>query len=239
MNDERNNKIIFDIKLIPYNQIDHEKNEYFQNYSFELIKSGCNFKTKDLFKINNNIIEGVLYKNEEIITFFNSKRNGIYYEFYKFILKIDIKNEQYNKQEISSHTLLKNKYYYVNDKIEGKYENYYNNGNKKNECNYISGKKEGIYKEWDYNGNKKIKTFYKDDKYEGNFIEWFSNGEIYINCYFKNNKKEGKYEKWNKYGDKIVECYYNNDQLNGLYKEWYSNGKIKFESFYHNDKSIN
>ena len=58
----------------------------------------------------------------------------------------------------------------VNGKIEGKYLEYYDNGQVRYDIFYKNNKEEGRYLEYYSNGNLKFKGIYKDGKQEGSGI---------------------------------------------------------------------
>ena len=49
----------------------------------------------------------------------------------------------------------------IDGKLNGLYQEYYENGNKKIECNYIDNILNGLYQEYYENGNKKIECNYE------------------------------------------------------------------------------
>ena len=64
-------------------------------------------------------------------------------------------------------TIIKEKFFQINGKIEGEKISYYSNGNVSSKCFYIDGKLEGEKISYYSNGNVFYKCFYKNDKREG------------------------------------------------------------------------
>ena len=89
--------------------------------------------------------------------------------------------------------------YYVNNngKRNGKYIQWYENGNKNTECFYKDGNLEGEYKQWWYNGNKRTEYSYKDGNLEGEYKQFNINGILMSTCNYKDNKKNGECITWN------------------------------------------
>jgi len=68
------------------------------------------------------------------------------------------------------------KYFIFNDKKEGEYKHYWENGQLREICNYKDGKKEGTYKEYYENGQLREIYNYKDEKKEGKCIKYYNDG---------------------------------------------------------------
>jgi len=63
---------------------------------------------------------------------------------------------------------------------------YYDNGVKNMEGNFINGKREGKWITWDTVGNKIIECEYINDQLNGEYILWNSNKEITQKMIYKN-----------------------------------------------------
>jgi antitoxin component YwqK of YwqJK toxin-antitoxin module len=220
----------------------------FPNFSLELIKSGKNFDTKDLFKIKNTLIEGVYLHQKGFYFIEDCKKNGLSLEFYsdnnkEKISWIDEMKEIKHEGIFEDIFLNRNKYvecYYKNDNLNGKYIKWNVNGEKFIECSYKDDKYEGSYENWFFNGNVGTKCFYKDGLLEGNFIKWtYIYGKKDYECNYKNGKKDGKYIKWYYLKNlKEVKCFYKNGELNGEYIHYDLNGN-KQKEFYIKGEKIN
>jgi antitoxin component YwqK of YwqJK toxin-antitoxin module len=75
------------------------------------------------------------------------------------------------------------KYYY--DRIEEYYAYY--------EFFVFNGNKEGKYKQFYKNGQLYLICNYKNGKIEGEFQSYYESGQLYIKCNYKNNKIEGEW----------------------------------------------
>jgi antitoxin component YwqK of YwqJK toxin-antitoxin module len=136
-------------------------------------------------------------------------------------------------------TKIKMKSNYVEDKFEGEYIEYYDNGVVMEERNYLYGKTNGVCKEYKRNGKLYIESTYKNGKKEGNYKEYNDNGEVVKECNYLNDKLEGKYEETIENGYSKIECNYVNGLKEGEYKKYSSynsNGVIVKKCNYVNDK---
>lgn len=82
----------------------------------------------------------------------------------------------------------------MHNKLEGKYEKWYDNGQNKIVCTYLHGNKEGKYEEWHANGQKEIECTYLRDQKEGKYEKWFDHGEKEIECTYIHDKLHEKVE---------------------------------------------
>ena len=67
----------------------------------------------------------------------------------------------------------------VNGIKQGKWESFYENGNKWSECTYVFGKRNGIYKTFYPNGNLKMHGVYQEDKKVDVWFFYLENGKTY------------------------------------------------------------
>ena len=79
-------------------------------------------------------------------------------------------------------------YYQDHKKTNGKYTEYYDNGQKQCEWNYKDRKKEGKQEGWYENGQKQYERNYKNGAHEGTEKGWRHNGEKN----YEHNYKDGK-----------------------------------------------
>ena len=103
---------------------------------------------------------------ETIYNYNNGVKEGPSYEYYK-----DSK-------------IIINECYYKNNKLNGKYIEYYNNGLKKIECYYENDKKNGKYIEYYNKGLKKIECYYENNVLVGIYNEWDINGLLIKNMLY-------------------------------------------------------
>jgi antitoxin component YwqK of YwqJK toxin-antitoxin module len=117
-------------------------------------------------------------------------------------------------------------------------------------------KRNGKYEEFWDNGNLKSQKYFKDGNEDGKWTEWYENGQIqscgeysYMRRYFFRDKF-GEHSGYLPIGTKIGTwlCSYENGniassschnemgQLDGLFTEWYKNGNIKSETEFQNGR---
>lgn len=128
----------------------------------------------------------------------------------------------------------KKEIHYFNGKEEGKYIEYYENGNIKEERNYENGKEEGKYISYHENGNIWEVGNYENGMRVGDFISYFDDGVIKGKRYFLNDKLEGKVIDYWYNGNIYLESNYVNGILEGKYNRYYENGNVEFEGEYVN-----
>mgnify|MGYP001575376993 CR=1 FL=1 len=64
---------------------------------------------------------------------------------------------------------------FKNDKLNGIYKEFYEDGEKRKKGKYLNNKKDGTWIEWLENGNRKCKKEYKYGKLEGTWDLWWEN----------------------------------------------------------------
>lgn len=159
----------------------------------------------------------------------------------------------------SNHKILE---YFKDDfGFQGKFIEWYPNGNLKKEHNYVNGLYEGSQKEYYENGSLSLNCFYKNQKIDGLYEEWFENGLKKSECHYQNGIKKGLEVQYFSNGNKKKETSYDdtgridgeerryseNGQLifqgtfvhglkTSLFQEWYPNGQVKRIANYLNDK---
>lgn len=168
----------------PYKVMLHNKiNEITEKYypSGELLFK--KIKNKNFIFLEHYFKSGEIKK----INIINSQdlNNKISYE-YSFYLSGNIKEKKILKNQKKQ-----GRYYfyeedgilliecnYNNNLLEGKYLEYYENGNLKIEINYINGKKTGFYKEYYENGELKIYSVFENDSLIAKLGEYQENGSL-------------------------------------------------------------
>ncbi len=116
---------------------------------------------------NNNIIK--------IVNFKNNKKNGEYKEWEKFVGSYS-HGKHTNINSIGKVILTK--------------------------CFYVDDKKEGEYTEWFDDEKIMTRCYYKNDKLEGEYKEWFDNGKLEIHSVYKDGELLEKKE-WDEEGNLI------------------------------------
>ncbi len=67
---------------------------------------------------------------------------------------------------------------YKDNKLNGKFREFYPGRKIKSSCIYVDGLKNGIYKRYYKNGKKEFIGFYKNDRLAGNYTTFYKNGKI-------------------------------------------------------------
>ena len=139
--------------------------------------------------------------------------------------------------------------------INGRYEEYYNNGNLFTLGTYVNGKKEGQWKIYAENGKLWKVYEYKNDELNGKYIsyytnnglesergtyvngllngEWvenYSSGQKKITGNYENGKRKGTFTEWYTNGVKKSSMDYNNDEVNGKVLVYYESGRLLYEA---------
>ncbi len=139
--------------------------------------------------------------------------------------------------------------------IDGKYEEYYNNGSMFTSGNYVNGKKEGkwqiytesgkLWKSYEYKNdelNGKYISYYTDSGIEaekgiyvdgllnGEWIENYSSGNRKLSGTYENGKRKGTFTEWYTSGVKKSSMDYNNNELNGKVLVYYESGRLLYEA---------
>jgi len=74
-------------------------------------------------------------------------------------------------------------------------------------------RKQGKYIEYYGDGEVAVICNYKDDCCNGEYTLWYSSGQICCQCYYKDGKYHGKYRWWDKQGKIIQKIIYDNGEL--------------------------
>lgn len=94
----------------------------------------------------------------------------------------------------------RDRFYYLDGKPEGKWLEFYKNGNLKSIINWKNGKLTGKYIVYDKNGKKSTEAIYKDSKENGKYFLYYSNGNIRTKGEYENGKPIGVWEYFDKDG---------------------------------------
>lgn len=114
----------------------------------------------------------VYHENDSLaekIGFFNGKREGKYYRYFK-------------------DNAIKNEGYYIQNKLHGIKLNYFKSGKVYSESNYVNGQRHGLQKIWFSNGQLAKRKNLNKGKEEGLQQAWLENGKIYVNYEAKNGR---------------------------------------------------
>ncbi len=126
--------------------------------------------------------------------------------------------------------------HYADDELEGSQASYYYNGNMHILNNYKKGKKEGSQKEYNSKGYVYYTTSYSDDKENGQVITYFEGGQVKEEFAYQNDKKEGTYKSYFENGKTDTEGKFAADKKQGLWKSYYAGGAVKENTTYKNDE---
>ncbi len=77
---------------------------------------------------------------------------------------------------------------YVNNKLDGEYFEYYDNGRPENKKNYKNGLLDGTEKSWSSQGLLAKVVEYKDGVKHGRFLTYYDNGQLIRKDIYRNNK---------------------------------------------------
>lgn len=124
-------------------------------------------------------------KNSEIIDYYTDSipKTEHFYEFYGN-KKVVVKEIRYYPSGIKQSEGSFN----AQEKKEGKWTYYFENGEKWYEENYIADKKNGKHTEWYQSGKKMYEANYKEDILDGKMIIWDEKGDKISSSDYKNGK---------------------------------------------------
>jgi antitoxin component YwqK of YwqJK toxin-antitoxin module len=120
---------------------------------------------------------------------------------------------------------------YINDKTEGDFEMFYEDGTIRTEKHYKNGNLYGECREYD-NGILESKSLYRDNKLNGKFTKYYKNGAISSEEFYIDNKKNGLSKTYYSNGQIEKDCHYKDGQLESYYKSFYHNGGIQIIGHY-------
>ena len=243
-----------------------EKNNYKYNNAAQITSKIFYFDDGKSLKQSYDRITGgdtIFYKNGNYKEIKNTLANRI--EHYKYYENGQLQSQNFWKEKhkdslwISYYKngKIRDKYKYLNDRIDGMKVKYYENGLLESEENYINGYRDGIWTKFYSNGQLNFKKKYQNNNPIESQLNYYDNGQLEsernynINgnkhgehiYYYRNGKIKTKnnYSK-NKYlgnqvsltinGDTLSYSYYNTKGLDGFYKEFYRNGNPKYIKFF-------
>jgi len=142
----------------------------------------------------------------------NKLLNRLDYEKYNTHLQPHGLFETYYKNT----KLIKEQKIYVNGKLSGLFEEWYQNGILKYRINYKNGERNGLSEEWYDDGKLMYKINFKDGNRDGLCEQWYDNGRLWLRKNYKSGVLNGLYEGWNQKGELWLRCNYEDEKLNGL-----------------------
>lgn len=160
-------------------------------------------------------------------------------EIYKLIMKDSlwqsVLDGKYLKNSVSGLPVTEGSY--KNNKKDGKWTEYYENGNKKSVINFKDDAINGLATYWsksgkiigEYNYSTEIINGKPKEIKHGKQTRYFENGNIAEKSNYNMGKKDGLFEEWYENGNKKNETEFKNDLVNGKNKLWFQNGKVQQE----------
>ena len=112
--------------------------------------------------------------------------------------------------------------------IDGKYDEYYANGNMFMTGKYVDGKKEGEWKTYTEEGYLWKKHTYRNGQLNGKFVNYYTKTGVEETVgNYVNGKKSGNWNSYYSSGRKKLSGDYSNGHRQGVFTEWYENGQKK------------
>ena len=125
---------------------------------------------------------------------------------------------------------------YKNDKREGTYRYFHENGAIRQSIPYRNDKVNGIYKLYFYDGSLLCEIPAKDDSTEGVSKTYYYGGALHEVITWKNDKQNGIYKEYYENGNLKFEATVKNDIEDGITKTYYENGALAKVTTYKNGK---
>jgi len=128
---------------------------------------------------------------------------------------------------------------YQNEKKQGIWREYYENGKLKSESNFVKGKKEGLCKEWWKTGNLWTEGMYKNDKANG-LMKWHNQeGILVAEGNMTDNKRDGRWKICDfQIISNCIEANFKNEKKVGIWKILHDNGELSKEQNWNDGKMI-
>jgi antitoxin component YwqK of YwqJK toxin-antitoxin module len=125
---------------------------------------------------------------------------------------------------------------YVNDKLNGRTTEYYENGQIGRVGNILNEMQEGEWKEYTDSGQLyAIKTF-KEGKLDGPFKQYNASGNVSIEGILINQLQDGEWKEYYENGSNFRIVQFNNGKKEGIWKDYHTNGQIGRVYRWENDK---
>ena len=119
--------------------------------------------------------------------------------------------------------------YHPNYNKEGRWEFWYESGQKKAETQMKAGKRHGKRAAWFETGQKKEECPYKDDSEEGRCSVWYKDGKKAEEIDYKAGKKHGVAAYWDEKGNKSEESHWKDGGRHGPTIWYFASGAKKEE----------
>ncbi len=118
-------------------------------------------------------------------------------------------------------------YNYAHGELEGEQKHYFESGQIWILSHLIDRLAEGTQQVWHKNGQKASENKFIRGKLEGTATEWYENGKKKVEVQYKNGEKEGVHRAWNQEGALLVEGAYDRGKLVGAHTNFFPNGSKK------------
>mgnify|MGYP000091332665 CR=1 FL=1 len=129
-----------------------------------------------------------------------------------------IENEYYDNGQLKEHKEI------IDDKKNGKYKYYYENGQLAQDTYYKNGELEGDFKTFYKNGNLQEIGIAIDGEVDGKYLRYHENGKVWKEQYFKLGKKHGLSKRYYENGNLRDSGDYIDDRKDGYWKEYDEKG---------------
>lgn len=123
---------------------------------------------------------------------------------------------------------------YINNKKEGIWTQYYNNGSVKNEITYKNNVAHGYARFFYKNGKLSEEGTWINNKWDGKYKYYYESGKLSYDWTFVNGKREGLQKYYYENGNLNYEGEWKAGNENGILKEYFENGLLKAERVYKN-----
>lgn len=122
----------------------------------------------------------------------------------------------------------------LDQKKQGLFVLYDNEGNKIEEANFKDNLLDGERKLFYENGKIETLENYKSGKFDGVYQTFYQNGLLELEGIYKEDTMEGVWKRYYETGELMEMVTYQNNQENGPFKEFYTSGVLKTEGQYLN-----
>ncbi|WP_066632402.1 toxin-antitoxin system YwqK family antitoxin [Labilibacter marinus] len=126
---------------------------------------------------------------------------------------------------------------YKNNRKEGVWLNYFENGNIKTEITFINGEAKGHAKFFYENGKLREEGNWQVDHWEGSYKYFFESGKISYDWFYNSNgKRQGEQRYFYENGEKMYEGQWENGKTEGVLKVYNDQGMLVQEKLFNNGK---
>ena len=116
---------------------------------------------------------------------------------------------------------------FKNSVKDGRWMEWFDNGQPEKQYNYRYGQKHGYWAEWHSNGLLAVEGSYVDGKEDGNWTYWYRSGQKEKVVDYNNGWWNGKSQKWFLNGQLMENLTYKEQVPVGKWQYWFENGQLK------------